>query len=104
MANKDFRSAELGFELHPEFWRQGLMTETLSAALNFGFGKHFFFELNRLQALTSLENDASINLLKKFGFQSEGILREYGYWNGRFHDLRMFSLLRRECRHHDIVE
>ena len=72
------------------------MTETLSAVLNMGFSERFFFELNRVQALTSLENIASITLLQKFGFQHEGILREYGYWNNRFHDLRMYSLLRRE--------
>ena len=96
MANEEFRSAEIGFELHPDYWRQGLMTETLSVVLNLGYGERFFFDLNRIQALTSLENLASINLLKKFGFQPEGILREYGYWNNRFHDLRIFSLLRRE--------
>lgn len=96
MANKEFRSAEMGFELHPEYWRRGLMTETLAAALNFGYSDRFFFELNRVQSLTSLDNIASINILKKFGFQPEGILRDYGYWNHRFHDLRMYSLLRRE--------
>ena len=96
MANKEFRSTEIGFELHPDYWRRGLMTETLSAVLNMGFSERFFFELNRVQALTSQENIASINLLQKFGFQHEGILREYGYWNNCFHDLRMYSLLRRE--------
>ena len=96
MANKEFRSAEIGFELHPDCWRQGLMSETITAVLNFGFSNRFFFELNRVQALTSLENIASISLLRKFGFQPEGILREYGYWDHRFHDLRIFSLLRRE--------
>lgn len=96
MANEEFRSAEIGFELHPGYWRQGLMSETLSAVLNLGYSERFFFELNRVQALTYLENIASINLLKKFGFQPEGILREYGYWKDRFHNLRLFSLLRRE--------
>jgi ribosomal-protein-alanine N-acetyltransferase len=104
MANQEFRSAEIGFELHPDYWRQGLMTETLSAVLNLGYSERFFFELNRVQAFTSLENTASINLLLKFGFQLEGILREYGYWKDRFHDLRIFSLLRREWRNHDLVE
>lgn len=98
MANKEFRSTEIGFELHPDYWRRGLMSETLNTVLNLGFSERFFFELNRVQALTSLENTASISLLRKFGFQPEGILREYGYWNNRFHDLRMYSLLRREWK------
>ena len=72
------------------------MSETLNTVLNLGFSERFFFELNRVQALTCLDNIASINLLQRFGFQPEVILREYGYWNNRFHDLRMYSLLRRE--------
>ena len=96
MANKEFRSTEIGFELHPDYWRRGLMSETLNTVLNLGFSERFFFELNRVQALTCLDNIASINLLQRFGFQPEVILREYGYWNNRFHDLRMYSLLRRE--------
>jgi ribosomal-protein-alanine N-acetyltransferase len=96
LANKEFRSAELGFELHPSFWRRGLMSEAINAVLNYGYSDDFFFALNRLQALTNLENTASINLLMKFGFKEEGILRAYGFWNERFHDLRIFSLLRSE--------
>ena len=91
-----FRSAEIGYELHPDHWRQGIMTEALTAMLDFCYGDCFLFRLNRVQALTELENRASIGLLRKLGFQEEGVLRAYGNWRGRFHDLRCFSLLRRE--------
>jgi ribosomal-protein-alanine N-acetyltransferase len=104
MANKEFRSAEIGFELHPDYWRLGLMSEALTAALNFGYSDSFFFELNRVQALTSLDNIASINLLKKLGFHPEGILRDCGYWDHRFHDLRMHSILRREWLNHHVMQ
>ena len=96
MANKDFRSAEIGFELHRDYWRQGIMTEAMTAVRNFCYSDKFFFELNRVQAITSLKNEASIRFLTILGFKQEGLLREYGYWNNRFHDLRMYSILRRE--------
>ncbi len=89
-------SVEIGYELNPDYWRQGIMTEALTAMLNFCYGDRFFFRLNRVQALTELENWASIGLLQKLGFQKEGVLRAYGWWRGRFQDVRCFSLLRRE--------
>jgi ribosomal-protein-alanine N-acetyltransferase len=91
-----FRSVEIGYELHPDHWRQGIMTEALTAMLDYCYGDHFFFRLNRVQALTEPDNRASIGLLRKLGFQKEGLLRAYGNWQGRFHDLSCFSLLRCE--------
>jgi len=43
-----------------------------------------------------LENAASIKVLDKLGFMREGIMREYGYWKGQYHDLYLYSLLKRE--------
>jgi ribosomal-protein-alanine N-acetyltransferase len=94
--NQAYASVEIGFDLHPTYWRRGIMTEALTAAIDHGYGDAFFFRLNRIQALTYPENEASINLLKKLGFQEEGIRRECGYWKGQFHDLASFSLLRRD--------
>ena len=35
-------------------------------------------------------------LLRKVGFQEEGVLREWGFWKGGFRDVRCFSLLRND--------
>lgn len=94
LLNRHWFSCEIGYELHPRYWRRGLMTEALTAIINFGYSDSFFFRLNRIQALTYLESGASIGLLKKLGFREEGIRREYAYWKNQFHDLRCFSLLR----------
>ena len=96
LLNRHWFSCEIGYELHPRYWRRGLMTEALTAAINFGYSNRFFFALNRIQALTYVESEASIGLLRKLGFQEEGIRRAYAYWKNQFHDLRCFSLLRRE--------
>jgi len=94
--NKGFRSVEIGYDLHPAHWRQGIMSEALTALVEFGFGGGLHFPLNRIEALIALGNEASVGLLKKLGFQEEGIRREYGYWKNQFHDLRCLALLRRD--------
>jgi ribosomal-protein-alanine N-acetyltransferase len=83
----------LGYDLARDYWRQGIMTEALSAILQFGFEK---LGLNRVEALVMLENTASVRLLRKLGFQEEGILREYAFFKGQFHDLRSFSILKND--------
>jgi len=96
LLNREWHSCEIGYELHPRIWRQGIMSEALTAIIDFAYSDRFFFPLNRIQALTHTFSQPSIGLLAKLGFQPEGIRREYGYWLGRFHDLCSFSLLRRE--------
>jgi ribosomal-protein-alanine N-acetyltransferase len=91
--------ASLGYELARSFWRQGIMTEALSAVIDFGFKE---MGLNRLQATTMPGNHASVKLLEKLGFHKEGILREYENWGSRgYVDLFTFSLLRREYASQD---
>jgi ribosomal-protein-alanine N-acetyltransferase len=85
--------AELGYELAQAHWRKGVMTEALKVIVGFGFEE---MRLNRIEAMVMLENIASIRLLEKLGFQEEGILREYGYWKGKFHDLKLFSRLKKD--------
>jgi ribosomal-protein-alanine N-acetyltransferase len=94
--DKDHRSAEIGYDLHPAYWHQGIMTEALRAGINFGYSDRFYFHLNRIQALTYLDHKISGLLLLKLGFQEEGILRNYGYWKGEYHDLRVYSLIRED--------
>jgi ribosomal-protein-alanine N-acetyltransferase len=83
----------LGYDLARAYWRQGIMTEALTAILKFGFEE---LGLNRVEALVMLDNTASVHLLHKLGFQEEGILREYAFFKGRFHDLRSFSILSKD--------
>lgn len=94
--NKKQNAGELGYELARPFWNQGIMTEAVAAATAYGFDQ---LGLKRLEAWIMPENRASANLLLKVGFQSEGIFEGKGYWNGRFHDLELFSLLREQWQH-----
>ncbi|HAV76121.1 MAG TPA: N-acetyltransferase, partial [Anaerolineae bacterium] len=88
-----FHCAEIGYELNPLYQKQGIMSEAISAVLTFGFTT---LGLHRIEANPSAENMASINLLRKFGFKQEGILRERIYFRGRLDDQMYFGLLRDE--------
>ncbi|MGI1805655.1 GNAT family N-acetyltransferase [Exiguobacterium sp. TDN 0502] len=85
------KKAELGFELHPDFWRQGYGSEAVQEVIRFSFEELGLF---RLGAVTFLENEASYRLLEKLGFTYEGVLRGYLYQDEQSHDARMYGRLR----------
>lgn len=91
-ARHDFRGS-VGYDLARAYWGQGIMTEAVHAVIQFGFER---MALNRIEADASVENEASIRILEKLGFQREGIEREQYFEGGEFHDLILFSLLRRD--------
>lgn len=90
-----FNSASISFELERDSWRQGLMREALSAAITHAYD---YWNINRIQAVTNLENHASIGLLRSLGFVEEGVMRQWGYWKDAFHDVRLFSRIRADQR------
>ena len=91
--NRQDRRASVGFDLLRAQWRKGIMSEALQVVLRFGF-EHM--NLNRIEADCSADNVASAGLLKKVGFQQEGVQRQQYHEGGVFYDLMLFGLLRRE--------
>jgi [ribosomal protein S5]-alanine N-acetyltransferase len=83
--------AEVGFKLAQSHWQRGLMTEALGPVLNYGF---MTMQLNRIEAVVDPRNVACLSLLKKAGFQREGLLREYEREAQGFVDLVMLSVLK----------
>jgi len=84
--------ANLGYDLHPDYWNKGYITEALSAILFLGFED---IGINRIEAEVIPGNIASEKVLEKLGFTKEGVLREWMYWNGDHYDIAMFSLLKK---------
>ena len=93
--DKRYFRAEIGYDLSPSFWGQGYMTEALRAVITNGFER---MGLNRIEALVSIDNDLSVQLLQRLGFKQEGLLRDYFYLDEKFYDHYIFSLLRREWK------
>lgn len=87
------KKAEIGYELHPSYWRKGYATEAIKEVLRYSFGE---LELNRIGAVVYIENKASFNLLTGIGFSKEGELRDYFFQNNKYHTTHILSLLKSE--------
>jgi ribosomal-protein-alanine N-acetyltransferase len=83
--------AEIGYMLHPDHWKQGLMSEAMGAAIAYGFGE---LDFHSIEANTDPANDATARLLEKHGFVQEAYFRENFYFEGKFLDSRIYSLLK----------
>ena len=91
--DKQHHHAEIGYDLWPDYWGQGLMPEALRALIGYGFEE---MALNRIEVTTHTENQRSQRVLAKLGFQWEGLLREYYCRDEVYNDQILFSLFRRE--------
>jgi ribosomal-protein-alanine N-acetyltransferase len=88
------KRAEVGYTITSEAHKnKGLMTEALRAVLAYGF-EHM--DLYRVEALVSPRNVPSLQLLKRYGFRKEGLLRNHYMIEGVLEDSFMFSLLKPE--------
>jgi ribosomal-protein-alanine N-acetyltransferase len=94
--NQPHRWAEIGYDLLPEHWGRGLMTEALRPILRFGFEA---MDLHRIEANIDPDNRASRRVLERLGFVREAHLRENWLYDGRFTDSAIYGLLRREFMH-----
>ncbi len=83
--------AEIGYMLHPSYWRQGLMNEAIHVILNFGF---LNLNFNSIQAIIEPNNIASSAILTKHKFVKEAYFRENYYFNGHFQDSEIYSILK----------
>ena len=84
------RHADIGFILAREHWGRGLATEAVRRVLAFGFGP---MNLHRVEADVHPDNDASLALLHKVGFQQEGYFRERWCTFEEWEDSVMLGLL-----------
>lgn len=57
--------AEVGYNLHPDYFGKGLMSEALNSVIDFGFN---IMKLARIDAYTNKANQASLTLLERHNF------------------------------------
>lgn len=88
--NLKAKKAEIGYELHPDYWRRHLMQEAIHGVLQYAFAE---LGLHRMGAVTFPQNTSSNRLLEKLGFTLEGRLRGYLHQSGQSHDAFIFSVL-----------
>ena len=82
--------AEIGYQLFSVYWRKGIMSEAVRAVIDYGFNT---MKLHSIEAQVNPDNEPSLNLLKRNGFVQEALFRENFYFNGKFLDTPVFTLL-----------
>ncbi|MCW3466479.1 GNAT family N-acetyltransferase [Chitinophaga nivalis] len=91
--NKTHFKAEIGYDLQPHYWGNGIMTAAVSAMLDYGYET---LQYNRIEAFVDPINTSSSKLLTKLGFSYEGMLRDAFFEKGKFVDAELYSRLRRD--------
>lgn len=92
------RCTEIGYELHPDYWRKGIMSEAVRLVVNFCLDT---LEVHRIEADVTVGNVASRKLLESLGFTHEGTWRDRVYTpaDDTYHSLWQFGLLKHEWQH-----
>ena len=91
--NFHHRRAETAFNLSRSYWRKGYATEAVREMIRYAFKR---WGLNRIEGTCMLDNIASARVMEKLGMKFEGVLRQHSYAKNRFHDLKLYSILRNE--------
>ncbi len=86
--NNHHHRAEICYDLHKNYWRQGIVTKAIERVMDFAF-RHM--EVCRIEALTVKENMASIEILKKLGYQHEATLHNYRYFKNQPNDVELLA-------------
>lgn len=82
--------SEVGYALHPDHWKKGIMHEVLGAVIGYGFKE---MKLHSIAANINPANIGSQKLLEKNGFVREAYFKENFFWEGEFLDSAVYSLL-----------
>jgi [ribosomal protein S5]-alanine N-acetyltransferase len=85
------RWAELAYDLAQPCWGKGLMSQAVTAVLQWAFRQN---HVDRVHAFVRVDNSRSERLLERSGFVREGHLRSYRICRGQPHDFYIYSLLR----------
>lgn len=82
--------AEIGYMLHPDYWRKGIIGEALIKTIAFGFEE---MNLHTIKANINTGNNASRQMLIKHGFVKEAHFKQDYYFRGQFLDSEIYGLL-----------
>lgn len=83
------RHASLGYWLDEKYQGQGLMSETLVLIVQYSFN---VLKLKRLNAACLIDNQRSVKMLLRAGFEEEGLAKKYFQINGTWQDHKLFGL------------
>jgi len=86
-------SATLGYWLGEDYWKKGIMFEAAKEIIRFALED---LNLRRIDVEADTNNEASNNLIKKLGFEYEGLRKQYTKIKatGKIGDTNIYGLLK----------
>lgn len=90
---KEHYRAEIGYVLGPEYWRKGIMKETILKTLDYGFST---LGLHSVEARINPDNIASASVLESTGFVREAYFKEDFFHHGKFENTAVYSRLNKK--------
>lgn len=85
--------ADIGIYLDRGFWSQGFGSEALGLLIEYLFDQN---NLNKVRLSVHAYNEHAIKCYERIGFQHEGRSREELWQDGRYQDICLMGLLKRE--------
>ncbi|MFV8351671.1 GNAT family N-acetyltransferase [Flavobacterium sp. XS2P14] len=90
MIKPEHYRAEIGYMLLPEYHGKGIVSEAVKEVVKYGFE---VMKLHSIEAVLDPENYGSAKVLEKNGFVKEAHLKENSFFEGRFLDTLIYSIL-----------
>jgi ribosomal-protein-serine acetyltransferase len=87
------KKTEIGYWLIEEMQGKGIMLQSCRALMDYAFEE---LKLNRIQLKVALENKKSDQIPILLKLQYEGIERQGEWIENKFHDLKVYSILKKE--------
>jgi [ribosomal protein S5]-alanine N-acetyltransferase len=91
---ENFRS-EIGYMILPEYQNKGITSEAINMVLDYGFN---VLNFHSVEGVIDPENYASAKVLEKNGFVKEAHFVENVFWDGKFLDSVIYTLLKRNFK------
>jgi [ribosomal protein S5]-alanine N-acetyltransferase len=91
-----FRS-EIGYMLLPEYHGKGITTEAIQLMVDYGFNQ---MNMHSLEGIIDPSNTASARVLEKNGFVKEAHFIENEFFDGKFLDTVIYSLVKNNAVHY----
>jgi [ribosomal protein S5]-alanine N-acetyltransferase len=82
--------AEVGYMILPEYHGKGITTEAVQCVVDYGFNT---MQLHSIEGVIDPENGASEKVLQKCGFVKEAHFKENEFYDGKFIDAVVYSIL-----------
>jgi [ribosomal protein S5]-alanine N-acetyltransferase len=90
LGKSHYKTAEIWFKVHKDFWNKAYTTEAVTQLLDFGFND---LKLHRIEAGCATENMASAKVLEKVGMTREGMKRKKLPIRGEWKDNYFYAIL-----------